>query len=698
MLTQGRASRSKAQTEIAPLIHLWLLRLLVPLGGHQEFVGHQGFNCDNLAITIGLGKWVDASSTEFELRPVMADLRKLHQSSERKYRNSSAPDCLKKNVARLSTLVGLSETDGRILEFAVLLHTDRLLDDTADRLGRLPSVKVAHVLSVLLDISEQDIRAALGAQGVLTRSGLVSVDRSATSTLRGKLDLLSDTFADKISSHDADPVTLLRDTVTLSTPAHLSIHDYAHINTSLDVLRPYLQNSIETGRQGVNLLIHGAPGTGKSQLAKALAKELGCELFEVASEDNDGDPVSGARRLRAYRAAQNFFVKRRAIILFDEVEDVFNDGDRLFGKKSTAQTRKAWVNRILEENQVPTLWLANAIDAMDPAFIRRYDMIVELPVPPKSQRKRILLDACSDLLDPASVTRIVESDDLAPAVVTRAASVVRSIRDRLDAAGVVSALELLIGNTLQAQGHKPIRKLGQDTWPETYDPQFIEADSDLSLVAQGLKASKSGRLCLFGPPGTGKSAYGRWLAEQMGVPLIVKRASDLMSKWVGENEKNIARAFRQAEQEGALLMIDEVDSFLQDRRGARSSWEVTQVNEMLTQMESFSGVFIASTNHMGGLDPAALRRFDLKVKFGYLRPDQSAALLGRYCSALSLSAPEPQGLLRLHALQNLTPGDFAAVARQSRFKVTNTANQWVDALEAECSLKEGASSAIGFLA
>ena len=283
-------------------------------------------------------------------------------------------------------------------------------------------------------------------------------------------------------------------------------------------------------------------------------------------------------------------------------------------------------------------------------------------------------------------------------MVTRAASVVRSIRDRLDAAGVVSALELLIGNTLQAQGHKPIRQLGQDTWPETYDPQFIEADSDLSLVAQGLTASKSGRLCLFGPPGTGKTAYGRWLAEQMGVPLIVKRASDLMSKWVGENEKNIARAFRQAEQEGALLMIDEVDSFLQDRRGARSSWEVTQVNEMLTQMESFSGVFIASTNLMDGLDPAALRRFDLKVNFGYLRPAQSAALLGRYCSALSLLTPEPQDFLRLHALQNLTPGDFSAVARQSRFKVTNTAAQWVAALEAECRLKEGASSAIGFVA
>ena len=55
-----------------------------------------------------------------------------------------------------------------------------------------------------------------------------------------------------------------------------------------------------------------------------------------------------------------------------------------------------------------------------------------------------------------------------------------------------------------------------------------------------------------------------------------------------------------------LLLIDEVDSFLQDRRGAQRIWEVTRVNEMLTQMEGFAGVFMASTNLMGGLDPAAL--------------------------------------------------------------------------------------------
>jgi transitional endoplasmic reticulum ATPase len=105
---------------------------------------------------------------------------------------------------------------------------------------------------------------------------------------------------------------------------------------------------------------------------------------------------------------------------------------------------------------------------------------------------------------------------------------------------------------------------------------------------------------------------------------------------LGQSEKNIAHAFAQAEQDRALLLIDEVDSFLQDRRGAQRSWEVSQVNEMLTRMEAFSGVFIAFTNLMAGLDQAALRRFDLKVKFDFLKAKQAQELLWRYCITLGL--------------------------------------------------------------
>lgn len=431
-------------------------------------------------------------------------------------------------------------------------------------------------------------------------------------------------------------------------------------------------------------------------MARVLADELGCELFEVACEDDEGDPVNGERRLRAFLAAQSFFAQRRALIAFDEAEDVFNDGHSLFGRRSTAQNRKAWINRMLEDNAVPTLWLTNCVEGLEPAFVRRFDLVFELPIPPKSQREIILRAACGDLLDARAISRIAETETLAPAIVTRAASIVHSIRDELGEAGA-AAFEQLLSNTLQAQGHDALLKHDAAQPPLIYDPSLINADTDLSSIARGLANARTGRMCIYGPPGTGKTAYARWLAAQLDMPLLIKRASDLMSKWVGGNEKNIARAFWQAEQEKAILLIDEVDSFLRDRRGAHAGWETSMVNEMLTQMESFSGVLIATTNLMDGLDQAALRRFDIKLKFDFMRPDQACELFQRNCAELSLTPP-PQPLLpRIMRMNKLTPGDFAAVIRQHRFRPVETPAALVEALEAECALKEQRTAPMGFL-
>ena len=254
-----------------------------------------------------------------------------------------------------------------------------------------------------------------------------------------------------------------------------------------------------------------------------------------------------------------------------------------------------------------------------------------------------------------------------------------------------------ISNTLQAQGHNSLRKTDCTRLPDIYDPAFIRADVNLSEVATGLKEAMSGRLCLYGPPCTGKTAYARWLAEKLGMPLLVKRASDLMSMFVGENEKNIAAAFEEAQQDGSLLLIDEVDSFLSDRRGAKARWEASLVNELLTQMESFSGVFIASTNLMAGLDQAALRRFDLKVKFDFLKPEQACELLTRHSRHLEIEAPSAMHLSRISRMNNLTPGDFASIVRQNRFRRIISADDMLTALEAECGIKEGGRSGIGFL-
>lgn len=694
-----RSRRNSAELE--PIVQLWILRILMKTPAHTRFVRRDCFNDDTLAERLSLEQWVDVADEEFEPTRIRAELRSMLREAEQRAHETKPTAQLRGNIKRLAKLVGLSDLDCRILEFAVLLHSESPLDDAADCLESLSSSKVFHSLGLILDLPEPQVRAALGPRSLLQRSGLLSVEHNGSDRLRSKLTLLSHTFADQMISSDNDPIDLLRDTVRPAPPPELDMGDYEHVRKSLAVLRPYLHRTGETGQRGVNILLHGVPGTGKSQLARVLAADLGCELFEVASEDSGGDPIDSKARLRAFRAAQSFFDQRRALIVFDEIEDVFNDGEsafaHLFGGGGTAQKRKAWMNRMLEDNPVPTLWLSNSIWRMDPAFIRRFDMIIELPIPPRRQRRRLIEQVCRDVASEASVARLAEVEKLAPAVVTRAASVVRTISADLDETQRQEALESIVSATLEAQGHAGLRRHDPNRLPELYDPAFINADADLARLAAGLRDARAGRLCLFGPPGTGKTAYGRWLAEQLDAPLLVQRASDLLSKWVGGTEKNIRNAFREAEQEGAVLLIDEVDSFLQDRRGAQRSWEVTEVNEMLTQMESFAGVFIASTNLMDGLDQAALRRFDIKIRFDFLRTDQAWELLRRHCAALGL--PEPGVELRraVDRTDKLAPGDFTTVARQHRFHPIASAAEFVAVLDAECLIKDGAKPAVGFV-
>jgi len=290
-----------------------------------------------------------------------------------------------------------------------------------------------------------------------------------------------------------------------------------------------------------------------------------------------------------------------------------------------------------------------------------------------------------------------DSDALSPAVVQSAASVAALVTDELPDQSTGQIVRNLVNNTLHAQGYKTLEHSYTVPLPEVYDPALVNCDTELVTLAQGIKRAGSARLCLYGPPGTGKTAYAQWLALELDTPLIVKRASDLISMFLGQTEKLIAAAFAQARDERAVLLIDEVDSFLQDRRQARASWDVSMVNEMLTQLESFGGIFIASTNLMDNLDQAVLRRFDLKLRFDYLRAAQIDELARRHCQQLELGGLSGEDLAALKFLTNLTPGDFATVARLHRLAPFQSTSAFVKALGAECAVKEGTQRAIGFI-
>ena len=683
------------------LVQRWALDLLVNHGGLNRFAGCMGFEDDDMARFLGVEPMFEEDGQELQRSARRAIKERYAQVMNSGVADGDMPSELEHNIHRLGRLIRANAVEMKLLQFAILMHGHGGLNQAARYIGELTTHRMIRVLSALLKEPAVEIKAALAEKSILSESGILSVDRNGNYDFPGKLELISNGFAERmLETAESDPVSLFRKTLNPSPSSPLRADHYTHLRKEFAVLRELLNEACTNHRKGVNVFLYGDPGTGKTELARLMADLQGVKGFEVSSEDEDGDPIAGEKRLKAWRAANAMLRKRKSILIFDEVEDVFRDGS-LF-EPSTAQRRKGWMNRALENNPVPTIWLSNNVTSLDPAFVRRFDLVMEVKQPTRSQRKSMAQDMVGQLASNELIERIALSQHLSPAIMQRAGDVVGRLKahvggrkrrsdkkgDMLRATDLEGTLEMLLDNTLQAQGHRGLADQFSDHARGLYDPAFTNVGTDLARLAEGVRERPNARICLYGPPGTGKTAYGRWLAEHLDRPLHVKRASDLLGMYVGETEKRMAAAFMEAKTDGAVLLIDEVDSFLQDRSKAQRNWEVSMVNEMLTQMERFEGVFIASTNLMDGLDPATLRRFDLKLKFDYLKPEQARTLFLKWCKVLGLRDGLAGAAHAVEGLGVLTPGDFSAIARRHQFEPFEDAFDVVEALRGECVLKQ----------
>src|SRR5690606_5670488 len=151
-------------------------------------------------------------------------------------------------------------------------------------------------------------------------------------------------------------------------------------------------------------------------------------LYDVASMDEDGMAVDARVRLSNVASAQHLLKGRKVLLAFDEIDAIFTDGSSFFGKPTTAEQSKAWVNDLLECGRVPTFWVANSIWGRDSAVVRRFDVVVKVKSPPLHRRAEMLAAQCGSMLDAAQIRRIAEVETVTPAVVARAVGVMRRTR------------------------------------------------------------------------------------------------------------------------------------------------------------------------------------------------------------------------------------------------------------------------------
>lgn len=581
---------------------------------------------------------------------------------------------------------------------AELLGFDRFERDVlrfAAALDRGPHL--APLRSRLFGAGE-DVAALIGrAAGAEAGDAAIRVRRSAPMTL-GLLYSSADThvggqdvgidwrFAPVLDGGITQPERLIDLLAGERQAATLSRADFAEVEASFDFLARLLAGALGSRAKGVNLLLFGPPGTGKTELARTLAEEVGATLYAVGESNVDGDEPGRGDRVTALKRAQRLLERRGgSVLLFDEMEDLFSSAGSYDRRGQWHASSKVFVNRMLEENAVPTIWTSNAIGQVDPAHLRRMSFVLKLGYPSPRARARIVARIAETEGLPEAREGLAEllPADEASSGVARAA-----VRAAVLAGGGAAEAEAVARSLLLGlRGGRSLVPVAE----AVLDLDLFEADRDVAALIEAIAAPAAPSdvsLLLTGPPGTGKTALARHLAGRLDRPLAVKRASDLLSCWVGGTEANIAAAFAEARETGSVLFFDEVDSLLLDRAEAKAGWEISQVNELLTWMDSHSLPFVAATNFARRLDPAALRRFVFKVELRPLSPRLAERAFVRF-----FGQPAPAGLERI---VGLTPGDFAVVKRQLRSRVDASAGEILALLEAEARAKPEPATAIGF--
>ena len=616
---------------------------------------------------------------------------------------------VEKNIDALANLLQLNKAERALLLYGTLARYQRDLRSLLVEFKVNNAPEAYAAIGDLAGVSAAEVGEALRAGGRLERIGLVE-NLISEHSITDLADLMkvSEKLPPVLMREYRDRAELMAVFTRPASKSSLKASDFSFVGDDVQVLIQLLRKAQQTQAAGVNVLLYGPPGTGKTELAKVVAREAGLDLFEVEYADRDGNSLSGRDRYRSMQIAQVFLKgAHEAALLFDEVEDVFPpisvdaaglmaraEQQALSAAVSHSVNGKAWVNQILESNPVPTLWVTNRIEQIDPAFRRRFAYHLELKSPPPGAREQLVRRALDGVeVSEALVVRLTERKGLTPAQI-RTAVRFADLAHADDARGG-AAFEALIerqlknadaalgrsGESAPAKGRRSVT---------TYDLGMLNVESrfEVPRIVEALKARGHGALCFYGAPGTGKTALGEYIAEQMGKPLIVRQASDLVSKFVGETEQNMAAMFKEASEEKAVLLLDEADSFLLDRRGAQRSYEVTEVNEMLQQMERHDGVFICTTNLLDRIDQAALRRFTFKIRFKPLTAEQREHMFVTEALDGQADALTDDARRRLARLEQLCPGDFAAVKRQVDILASRlTPEEFLEQLESEHRIK-----------
>jgi transitional endoplasmic reticulum ATPase len=453
-----------------------------------------------------------------------------------------------------------------------------------------------------------------------------------------------------------------------------------------DTVGLMLEHPDDAERYGIEwngILLHGPPGVGKTFFARAIAGQYRLNLIHVSTGDLVSSLVGGSQR-NIEKAFQTALDNLPCLLFFDEFDSVAQRRDN-----TPDQESRRTVNQLLtsleayrDERRLLVMAATNSVEHLDPAVIRpgRFDRHIRIDLPDAEARHAIFraelddrpakeelaleeLVARTEGMTPAAIEKIV--DTAALDVFREAAETGEQLE--VDTSHLLSAIERYGGQDRPTVEHW--------TWDSLILPAAVKAQlQQLQAVIENPESARRfgvdppTGLLLAGPPGTGKTTVAKVLAAQARCSFYPVSGADVMSKWVGESERNIRQLFERArENRPSIVFIDEIDA-IAARRGELQVHD-SQVNQLLAEIDGIAGqrgVFIiGATNRPDQLDPALLRggRLSRTIVLGLPEEADRLAMLRLH------SARMPTVDVRLDELaretEGFSPADLKSLCQEA---------------------------------
>ncbi len=589
-------------------------------------------------------------------------------------------------IERLGERLRLSDEETTFLHFVCAMTSIPFLKQIFVMGRGFEGAEISTYAGVALEMERSRIHRCMSAESRLVRTGLLDrLNRFGRDMEVGLTSIAQDMI---LFSGGGE-----RDVVEIAGVCHpepaMSLGRFPHLARQADLAARVLGGALREGGSATHMLLHGPPGTGKTEFARALAASAGASLYEVRDRDQNGDPRRGDARLGIYQMLQALLEPTDdAVILYDECEGAFVEAVQSGLHRGAVD--KSFLNHVIEEGSRPSIWILNDISDLHESYRRRFDLVLEVPSPTLDVR-RIMVDARLEPLGLSESSRehLSRQSTLCPAAV-------EAIGRSLEALGTEPDVERVLPMIYESATGRQLS--ASPRWGLDFDPSLLKTDPPLDALVDRLRRRERGRMLFSGPPGTGKTAFARHMAERLDRDLIVCTASDILGPYVGQTEAQIAAAFRRARATDSVLFFDEIESILFDRSAATRSWERSQVTELLVRLENFDGIFVAATNRVDDIDPAALRRFGLKVEFSAPGAEARELLFRRTCAALAIEEGVDEVVERLRRMDTLCPGDFVAVMEHCELvDPAETPAELLELLRGESALRDSrASAGIGF--